>query len=172
MKQNAEAVLLLGSNLGSREANLAHAIQQLNGLYGKVVKQSALYATAPWGNIHQPDFINMAVILETRLNPDSLLNSSKSIEIGMGRKSDELWQPRIIDIDIILYENEIINLPHLVIPHPHLAQRRFALIPLNEIIPGFIHPVLHKSISRMLLECTDNGRVEKYLTKPRHDAQA
>jgi 2-amino-4-hydroxy-6-hydroxymethyldihydropteridine diphosphokinase len=142
----------IGSNLGNREQNCTSAIKLLieNGL--KVTKMSRKFETEPWGVENQPRFINMAVKAETVLEPLKLLAMLKDIESRLGRKSDIRWGPRIIDLDILFYDDIVIKTPELNIPHPGISERVFVLRPLSEIAPDKIHPVLQKSIKKMFDE--------------------
>jgi len=154
------AYLLLGSNLGNKEDNLNFAFKSLKKI-GEIKKYSAIYETEPWGFSDSRNFFNMAVCIETSLNPYELLNEILKIEILAGRKKQSnQWVAREIDIDIIFYNDSIINEKHLIIPHPQLIFRKFVLVPLNEITPDFIHPVLGKSICKLLTECTDKSKVD------------
>jgi 2-amino-4-hydroxy-6-hydroxymethyldihydropteridine diphosphokinase len=143
--------LLLGSNLGDRLANLDEAKRQL----GNVVASSSVYETAAWGNTNQGSFLNQVVQIDSKLSPENLLKRIQDIETSMGRKRLEKWGPRLIDIDILFYGNQIINSDNLIVPHPEIQNRRFALTPLAEIAPSFLHPVLKKTISTLLKECKD-----------------
>ncbi|WP_276359877.1 2-amino-4-hydroxy-6-hydroxymethyldihydropteridine diphosphokinase [Daejeonella sp. H1SJ63] len=153
--------LLLGSNMGDSKQYIADAIYMIGEKIGKVEKQSSLYQTASWGKSDQPDFINQAIELRTELNPESLLKSILEIEKLLGRQRSEKWGSRTIDIDILLYEDQIIDDPDLKIPHPFLPERRFALMPLHEIAPDFIHSASGKTIEQLLLELTDELFVKK-----------
>jgi 2-amino-4-hydroxy-6-hydroxymethyldihydropteridine diphosphokinase len=139
----------IGSNLGNREQNCTSAIKLLieNGL--KVTKMSRKYETQPWGVENQPMFINMAIKAETVLEPLNLLTMLKDIESRLGRKPDIRWGPRIIDLDILLYDDIVIKTPELEIPHPGISERVFVLKPLSEIAPDKIHPVLKKKIREL-----------------------
>lgn len=131
----------LGCNLGQRRASLSQAKILLNQAPGLQIEgQSALYETAPWGLEGQPSFYNAALKARCSLQPLALLDLCKSIEAEMGRKPGQRWGPRLIDIDILLYGEDIWELPRLKIPHIHLHQRAFALIPLLELAPGIIIP--------------------------------
>lgn len=136
-----QVFLGLGSNLGDKEANLAHAVE-LIGQADKITItcQSSLYITAPWGKIDQDEFINQVIAIETELSPLELLQVLQEIEIKLGRLRNEKWGPRVIDLDILLFGGEIVALPELVIPHPHLYARLFVLIPLQEIAPQLVFP--------------------------------
>jgi len=136
----------IGSNLGNRKENCERAIKLLEAGNIKVTKRSSMIETEPWGIENQPKFINMAVEIETDLKPEELLQFLKKIEDEIGRSPAERWRPRIIDLDILLYDDLILKTPELEIPHPHIAEREFVLKPLAEIAPEKIHPVLKKSI--------------------------
>ena len=153
--------LLLGSNLGNSKSYIAAALSEIEAKLGRIVKSSSLYQTASWGKHDQPDFLNQVIELKTMLSPQDLLSGILSIEADMGRKRVEKWGSRIIDIDILLYEDQIINEPDLSIPHPYLAFRRFCLMPLCEIAPEFMHPLLGKNIQELLLELSDDLLVKK-----------
>jgi 2-amino-4-hydroxy-6-hydroxymethyldihydropteridine diphosphokinase len=140
----------IGSNLGNRQENCLKAIELLKGSGLRVNKQSSMYETEPWGIEGQPEFINMAVEAETELRPLDLLSLLKKIEAEMGREKTVKWGPRLIDLDILLYANEIINGDSLEIPHPLMHERAFVLEPLSEIAPDALHPVLSKKISELL----------------------
>ena len=142
----------IGSNIGNRQENCREAVRQL-GLRGvKVVKQSSMIETEPWGVADQPRFINMAVEAETDYAPETLFTALKEIEAAMGRTEAVRWGPRVIDLDILFYDDMVLDTPELKIPHPYLHERDFVLIPLAEIAPEKIHPVLQKSVRRL---CSD-----------------
>ncbi len=155
------AFLLLGSNVGERKNFLENARMRIHLLAGTVVKSSAVYETAAWGKTDQPAFLNQVVAIDTALSADLLLVTLLAIENSLGRIRDQRWAPRTIDIDILLYGTEVINQPDLIIPHPALSERKFALIPLAELIPDVIHPLTGKTIATMLEECTDVLGVDK-----------
>jgi len=148
----AAAFIGIGSNLGDREQNCINAIELLarEGLI--VTKRSSLYETEPWGVKDQPEFINMVVEIETETDPRRLLQVLKSIEQGMGRKDTFRWGPRIIDLDILLYDDLVISEEGIQIPHPSMHMRDFVLRPLNEISPDLVHPVLKRSVNDLLAE--------------------
>jgi 2-amino-4-hydroxy-6-hydroxymethyldihydropteridine diphosphokinase len=156
-----KAYLLTGGNMGNREKNLATAKRLITERAGKVTRASALYETAAWGKTDQPSFYNQALEVETSIPPKDLLNLLLEIEKKLGRQRDEKYGPRIIDIDILLYGDQICNDPQLRIPHPELQNRRFALTPLAEIGPGLVHPVFKKSITELLAICTDTLEVTR-----------
>ncbi len=146
------AYIGIGSNLGYREDNCERAIKLLiaNGIL--VTKRSSMAETEPWGVKEQPDFINMAVEIKTGLTPEELLRLLKNIEIDVGRLPSSHWGPRIIDLDILLYDDVIMETPELQIPHPGISEREFVLKPLAEIAPDKMHPVLKKSVKKLLEE--------------------
>lgn len=155
------AYLLTGSNLGDRELYLKQANLYLSKKCGRIVQQSALYETAPWGIQEQPNYLNQAINLETTLNPEELMSSLLQIEALMGRVRTVKYGPRTIDLDILFYNQVIINSQLLQLPHPALQDRRFALTALAEIAPNLIHPILNKSVKKLLSTCTDDSNVQK-----------
>jgi len=126
----------VGANLGDAAATVARALGALGGL-GTLVRRSALYRTPPWGKTDQPAFVNAAALLETDRRPRDLLDALKALEIELGRVPGERWGPRVIDLDLLTYDDETLREPDLVIPHPHLTQRAFVLVPLAEIDPAY-----------------------------------
>lgn len=156
------AYLLTGSNEGDRIQWLKDAVIHINKDCGDVVQQSAVYQTAAWGLEDQPAFLNMALHIRTELAPQELLNAINNIENHLGRQRTVKWGQRTLDIDILFYDNQIVNTPKLTIPHPHIERRRFALLPLNEIAPDLIHPIGKKSVSQLLEECPDQLPVEEF----------
>lgn len=153
------AILHLGTNQGARSTNLERAIQSIQDKIGKVTTQSSVYETAAWGKTDQSDFLNQTIIVETELNPTELLATIHQIEGELGRVRIEKWGPRVIDIDILFFEDKIIEKPQLTIPHPHLQNRNFVLIPTMEIAGDFIHPVLNMTIEELYLASRDTGEV-------------
>lgn len=152
-KQNV--FLLTGSNLGNPLKNLLDALQKIEIQIGKIITRSSVYETAAWGKPDQANYLNQALEVETERTPAELLREIHSIEKSMGRVRHEKWEARVIDIDIIYFGKSIINTENLTIPHPFLAQRRFALVPLVEISSDFEHPLLNKKNVELLKECTD-----------------
>jgi len=155
------AHLLIGGNLGDRKENLLTAISLINEQCGSLTRSSSIYETEAWGNTDQPSFLNQALEISTSLNARQLLRKILKIEKEMGRVRKEKLGPRIIDIDILLFEDEIHDLRFLKIPHPEMQNRRFVLVPLAEINSELMHPVLKKTIAQLLEECPDNLQVVK-----------
>lgn len=160
-----KAFLLLGSNLGNRRRQLSTARKLLNEQCGKIVATSRIYQTQPWGITQQPQFLNQAVQLSTTLDPLLLLDTILTIEQQMGRQRIEKWGERLIDIDILFYENRVIHLEKLIVPHPQFEFRNFAMAPMAELAPEWIHPVLGKTISQLLEESPDLLETQVWLTK-------
>jgi 2-amino-4-hydroxy-6-hydroxymethyldihydropteridine diphosphokinase len=153
--------LLLGSNLGDRHLFLKMAIEDIGAEVAPVLEASAVYETQSWGKTDAPDYLNQVVFLQTDLAPRAILDKILSIENKMGRRREEKWGARTIDIDILFYGLEIINEPDLYIPHPELHNRRFTLEPLAEIAHDLVHPVLKKNILQLKNELNDNLIVKK-----------
>ena len=158
------AFLLTGSNLGNREDQLEKARKLISGQCGIISRVSSLYETAPWGKTDQPAFLNQALLLQTEFDAPRLLRELLNVENSMGRIRHEKYGPRIIDIDILFFNDEIIKLPHLTVPHPEIQNRKFALVPMNEIAPGLVHPILNKTIKNLLSTSKDKLEV-KLLSK-------
>ena len=156
------AYLLIGGNLGNRKENLLKAVSLINAQCGDVMNSSSIYETAAWGMTEQPSFLNLALEISTSLNARQLIRKILRIEKEMGRIRTEKLGPRLIDIDILLFGNEIHNSGFLTIPHPEMQNRRFVLTPLAEINSELQHPVLKKSIAQLLEECPDNLEVRKF----------
>jgi len=148
----------LGSNMGDRKANLAIAVAILSRKM-RLLNQSSLYETAAWGYTEQADFLNQVIQVESELKPLPLLNFLKKTEVEIGRVENFRYGPRLIDIDILFYDNLVRNTKKLQIPHPRIAERAFVLIPLNEISPDFVHPLLGKTVAEMLAEVPDKEGV-------------
>lgn len=156
--------LLLGGNLGDRKMLIANAENELRKQIGDIVLKSSLYETKAWGREQQTNFLNKVLAINTKLNAFEILNIIQNIEVKLGRKRVEHWGSRTIDIDILFYENEIIDTEDLKIPHPLINMRKFVLSPLLEIIPDFIHPGLKKTIRELYLICEDKLEVTKIKT--------
>ncbi len=156
--------LCLGGNMGDRKANMGLAIAKINEFAGKVILTSSVYETEPWGVADQQAYLNCCIVIETELSAGHLIILLLNIEKQLGRTRD-LWQtyePRTIDIDILFFNNDVITEEHLMVPHPRLHLRRFVLIPLNEIASNYLHPVLNKTIFKLLEECKDTSSVKLY----------
>ncbi len=153
----ARACIGIGSNLGGKETNCRKALEFLERKGIEVVSRSAAYITRPWGKTGQPDFVNMAACLETGLPARELLNVLLETEKEMGRVREEKWGPRVIDLDLLLYGDEVISEPDLNVPHPLMHEREFVLRPLAEIAPDAVHPVLKKSVRQLLRELEEKG---------------
>ena len=142
----------LGSNCGLKQENLAVARNKITELEGtRIVKSSSLYLTAPWGRTEQEDFINQVIEIETALEPLALLQGLQEIEIKMGRQRKEKWGPRIIDLDILLFGDEVLDFPELKVPHPLMRQRLFVLVPLQEVNAELIFPDDGAKIKEVLI---------------------
>jgi len=148
--------IALGTNLGDRLANLHAALRSLPPAV-TVTDESHVYETPPWGYEDQPAFLNMVVKAETDLEPESLLEYLKQLEMELGREQNFRWGPRLIDLDILFYDDRVLDSPPLVIPHPRLHERAFVLVPLADVAPDFVHPVLDRSISDLLSEVETTG---------------
>ncbi|MCX6325788.1 MAG: 2-amino-4-hydroxy-6-hydroxymethyldihydropteridine diphosphokinase [Bacteroidia bacterium] len=156
-------ILGIGTNTGNRGSNLKEAVVRIEEYIGRVVKSSSVYETEPWGFQTSDEFLNMVVKVETKLTPSGLLGRILMIESLLGRiRGEKQYVSRLIDIDILLYENLIIDEESLKIPHPLLHERKFVLVPLCEIEPELIHPVLNKSIAYLLKSCKDHSKVKKH----------
>jgi len=154
-------LLSLGSNLGDRDGNLRTALEQLEEAGISVTRRSSLYETEPVELQTQPNFVNMVCEVKTQLSPDQLLKTCLAVERKMGRKRRQKWGPRKIDIDILFYGNKIIDQPQLQIPHPRLRQRRFVLIPLEEIQSSFRDPKTGKTLTQLSSLCPDRSWVRR-----------
>jgi 2-amino-4-hydroxy-6-hydroxymethyldihydropteridine diphosphokinase len=153
--------LLLGSNLGDRLKNLQKAIDYITIDAGTISTKSSIYKTSAWGKQDQPDFYNQVLIMESLLEPFSLLEKLLAIEQKMGRSRKEKWGERVIDIDILYVDDQILDTPTVQLPHPRIQERKFTLIPLAEIAPDKIHPILLKNSVELLADCSDDLSVER-----------
>jgi 2-amino-4-hydroxy-6-hydroxymethyldihydropteridine diphosphokinase len=158
-----EAFIGVGTNLGNREENLKKAIDKIIMYAGEVVSSSWIYETEPWGFTTKDYFLNMVIGIKTYLESVDLLKQLLKIEMEAGRvRGTEKYSSRIIDIDLLLYGNEIINKPLLRVPHPKIPDRKFVLVPLCDIAAEMTHPVLKKTFGALLEECRDESVVKKF----------
>ena len=155
------AYLLIGGNEGDRSAYLHETTRQIGSGGTRIIRQSSVYETAAWGKTDQAAFLNQALIIETPLDAPALMQRLLTIEEQMGRIRTERYGARTIDIDILFFNEDVIRLPWLIIPHPEVANRRFALEPVNEIAPDYVHPILQKTIHELLTLCPDKLEVKK-----------
>ncbi len=155
---SAIAYIGLGSNIGDKLGTCRRAIELL-GKAGRLIKLSSFYCTEPIGYTNQEDFVNAVVKIETQLSPAALLLRCHVIENELGRTRLVRWGPRTIDLDILLYGNKVISDVELTIPHPMMAKRAFVLVPLSEIAPELVHPVLNTTVSQLLHELRDDHRI-------------
>ena len=158
--------LSLGSNLGNRKMYLDQSIRLISERIGRILKKSSVYETDPWGFIAELPFFNMVIETETLLSPEELMNEIIHIEEQLGRKRENGYTSRTIDIDILFYEDQVVSTTKLEIPHPLIQERRFVLVPLAELAGSFVHPVWHTSIDDLLSRCQDFGRVTKQGQNP------
>ena len=156
------AYLLIGGNMGDREAFLSAARKQVEEHCGPLESTSSIYQTAAWGLEEQNAFLNQVLKIQTLLNSEDLLKQILEIEETLGRKRQVKYGPRIIDIDILFFNDEIVQKEGLTIPHPQMQNRRFVLEPLAELAPAKKHPVLHKTVATLLAECPDKLAVQKF----------
>lgn len=154
--------ILLGSNSGDRAPQLGLALEYIEKDIGTVISKSRIYETAPWGKAGQPDFLNQALQVASQLSPIELIFKIQEIEQALGRTRQEKWGERLIDIDILYFGDKVIDIPGLVIPHLHLSERKFVLVPLAEISPEFVHPVLKKTNLELLKGCQDLLAVNEF----------
>lgn len=161
----ARLFLLLGGNLGNKEQNFANARNRLEEELGKITQMSSVYETEPWGFHSDYFFWNQIILIDTRQAPCDVLKKTKSIEQELGRvRKAERYSSRLIDIDLLFYDDLVFHEPQLELPHPRIIDRRFVLEPLAEIAPDLIHPVFRQTVMELLENCSDNLEVKKLLT--------
>jgi GTP cyclohydrolase IV len=168
MDRAHQVYLGLGANLGDRAGNLAKALEQIRS-WGALEKISPVYETEPVGYRNQADFLNLACLLATELKPKELLRELKAVEKKMGRQTTFRNAPRPIDIDILFFDSLVMESPELTIPHPRVAERAFVLVPLADIAPEFVHPVLQRKISD-LLQAADRRGIRRSSTENRENS--
>ncbi|MBK7763603.1 MAG: 2-amino-4-hydroxy-6-hydroxymethyldihydropteridine diphosphokinase [Bacteroidetes bacterium] len=147
--------LITGGNLGNRQENLTKSSLMIAKLIGPIITQSAFYETSAWGKMDEPAYLNQVLYVHTNLSAMEVLEKCLAIEHNMGRIRHDKWASRLIDIDILFFNDEVYKLANLKIPHPHIAERKFVLVPLHEIAPNFVHPSLHQTIHELLVICAD-----------------
>ncbi len=157
------AFLSLGSNVGDRSAHLREACRRLQAI-GEVVRISSYYETEPMEFTAQPWFLNSVVEFQTEATPVELMRTLLMIERAMGRERNQAKGPRNIDLDLLLYDDKTLATPELTLPHPAMHERRFVLVPLAEIAPGAIHPILRKSARQLLASLPEGGEVRRWKT--------
>lgn len=154
--------LLLGGNLGDREGLIRDSKSEITKKIGKIIKESSLYESEPWGFIAEQNFLNQVIIVKSDLEPLKVLDLCQEIENDLGReRSKEGYASRTMDIDILFIDDLIIKSERLIVPHEHLHKRRFTLLPLDELDSRYIHPGLNKTIKQLLLDCEDKSVVKK-----------
>ena len=155
----AKVYLGLGSNEEPKEEYLETAERYIQQFIGTIVESSSVYVTEPWGDVNQDSFINKVILIESYHNPHAILSSIEKIEFSMGRKRVQKWGARNIDIDILFYEDFMIDSPKLTVPHPLIQDRNFVLAPMKEINNMFLHPILKKTIEELYLASLDQSAV-------------
>ena len=160
MKIN-QVYLGLGSNLGNRQENLQLAYQFIQEQIGNITAESSIYETAAWGLTEQNAFLNQVLHIQTQYQAIVVLKKVLDIERSMGRVREIKWGARMIDIDILYYNNDIIEVNNLVVPHPFIHERRFVLVPLCEIASDLVHPKLKQTNKQLLEKCVDSSKVIK-----------
>ncbi|MEN2283553.1 2-amino-4-hydroxy-6-hydroxymethyldihydropteridine diphosphokinase [Algoriphagus sp. SE2] len=153
--------LVLGGNRGNREVLLKTAVNRITDK-NKLLLESSIYETEAWGGIAKGLFLNQVIQVYTSFDPFTFLKFIQKVEMELGRKRNEHWGDRTMDIDILFWNDSVLDTPDLRIPHPLISQRKFVLIPLEEILPEFIHPTINQSIKELLKNCEDKSEVSRY----------
>ena len=156
-----EVILIIGGNMGDRTGFLTEAKSKLKHNLGEIKKMSSMYETQAWGDKSNGDYLNQVLILQTEYEPEEVLEIALKVEKELGRERDVKWGNRTMDIDILYFGEKIINKPNLILPHPYIAERRFVLVPLDEILPDFIHPIFNLTNKELLDRCTDACKVTR-----------
>lgn len=164
LQEMSKAFILLGSNLGDRLAAISQAQQLIEERCGKILQKSKLYESVPWGFASDQNFLNRVVVVDTTCSAMQLLEELLAIELSLGRRrnSTGVYSSRIIDLDILYFDNELIDNEKLVVPHPRLHLRRFTLAPLYELAPDWVHPLLKKTHRDLLANVPDNSEVRAF----------
>lgn len=152
----------LGSNIGDRFRNMNQSIEFISERIGDVLNKSSVYESTPWGVENQRNFLNQVICVQSNHDSFTILDLALQIEKDMGRVRIEKWGERIIDIDILFFNDAIIETDKLCVPHQFISKRKFVLEPLNELAPNFVHPKLNKTIAQLLNDCKDQEKVEIY----------
>lgn len=157
----SKVTLLLGGNKGDREILLKTAVERVTES-NKVLLKSSVYETEAWGGIAKGPFLNQVIQVESSQDPMQFLEFIQGVETDLGRKRNDHWGDRTMDIDILFWDDQVIHSDMLNVPHPFISQRRFVLVPLVEILPDFIHPIWEKTSEELLSICEDDSKVKKY----------
>ena len=163
----SDIILLLGGNLGDRYAYLQKATAAIQNHIGEIIEVSAIYETACWGGDQQPDYLNQALRVQSGLLPEQVLDQALRIEAELGRIRTRIWEPRVMDIDLIFYDRLVYQSDRLILPHPRITVRKFVLVPLVELIPHYVHPVYKKSIIELFHACSDASAVRYWMPHTR-----
>ncbi|WP_164847876.1 2-amino-4-hydroxy-6-hydroxymethyldihydropteridine diphosphokinase [Sandaracinomonas limnophila] len=155
------AYISLGGNIGNTLEIFQNALLAIEKKLGKIIQKSSIYQTAAWGKEDQNDFLNQVILIETSFDAKKLLDSLLTIELLFERKRIERWGPRTLDLDLLSFDNQIENSESLVLPHPRIQERKFILVPLAELNPNWVHPMLRKSVSELLDNCADQLKVKR-----------
>lgn len=159
-----QAIISLGSNLGNRNLQLSTAISKMQIEIGDILIKSSIFESESWGFKSENTFLNQVLSFQTELTPEEILKIILKIEKDLGRiRVSDAYESRTIDLDILFFNDKIINKEALQIPHPRIQERKFILVPLNEILPDFVHPISNKSIRKLLDDCQDKLWVKKFI---------